>query len=90
MTGIFAPVTNIITDTSALVGALVPINIILVFCCLAGTGFAVWKFRLRPPPEKPEKPAEKPAKSVIEQLRASIDVDDPPPLKIRVPVRLKN
>jgi hypothetical protein len=88
MTGIFAPVTNIITDTSALVGALVPINIILVFCCLAGTGFAVWKFRRQP--EKPEKPVEKPAKSVIEQLRASVDVDDPPPLKIRVPVKVKN
>jgi hypothetical protein len=47
----------------------------------------VWKFRRHP---EPEKPVEKPAKSVIDQLRGTVDLDDPPPLKIRVPIKVKN
>jgi len=72
------------TDNSVLIGLLVPVNLVLFFCCFAGVAFALWKYRTQPPPPQPEKRA----LSVIEQMRAGVD-EEPKPLKIRAPISIK-
>jgi hypothetical protein len=70
------------TDSNVLIGLFVPINLILFCCCFAGVAVGIWKYRLQPPPQP-----EKRGMSVIEQMRAA--AEEPPPLKIRVPVSIK-